>query len=340
VNRTVLSAQAYAKGWAADAAGLSTRTLTLTRDVSRAIWLPKLLLTVTACLGLLAAFAALYRFVLPPDPPSLTQAPAVKSDFELLQGTWHITALEMNGAKVDGQTFQGAKIILKGNEFKSLSMGAEYEGTFKIDPSASPKTLDMTFTKGPENGNTNAAIYKLEGDTWTICMATASTVRPTKFATAKGSEWALEELKRGDGPQTESAPAPRPAKAAATEESKKELERFAGEWEMVSGSIGGQAMPEAMLKTMKRVVKGDEVTVTMNGQLYFKATLTLDPSKAPRTIDYAMTEGMTKSKTQLGIYEWEDGTMRFSFAAPGKDRPADFTSKPGDDRTVSVWKRK
>jgi hypothetical protein len=52
-----------------------------------------------------------------------------------------------------------------------------------------------------------------------------------------------------------------------------------------------------------------------------------------------MTDGMTKGKTQLGIYEWEDGTLRFSFASPGTDRPADFTSKSDDGRTVSVWKR-
>ncbi len=108
---------------------------------------------------------------------------------------------------------------------------------------------------------------------------------------------------------------------------------------MVEGVIGGQAMPDVMAKTMKRVVKDSENTVTMGGQVYFKATLTIDPSKAPRTIDYAMTEGPTKGKTQLGIYEWEDGMLRFIFASPGQDRPTDFTTKAGDGRTLSVWKR-
>jgi hypothetical protein len=52
-----------------------------------------------------------------------------------------------------------------------------------------------------------------------------------------------------------------------------------------------------------------------------------------------MTEGFTKGKKQLGIYELEGGTFKSCFAAPGNERPADFTSQPGDHRTVSVWKR-
>jgi uncharacterized protein (TIGR03067 family) len=260
----------------------------------------------------------------------------VKPDRELLQGTWTIKTLEIDGQKVPG----GSSIRLSGNAFVTRSMGAEYEGTFNLDETASPKTIDMTFTKGPEKGNTALGIYKFDGDTWTICLTVTANERPAKFATKKGSGLALEELVRGEPAQkAEAAPAPRSAKAKLTEEQKKELDRFAGEWAMVSGSIGGQAMPEAMLKTMKRDVKGNELTVTMNGQVYFKATITLDPAKTPRAIDYAMNEGVTKGKTQLGIYEWEDGTLRFSFASPGKDRPGDFASKPDDGRTVSVWKR-
>jgi uncharacterized protein (TIGR03067 family) len=264
------------------------------------------------------------------------KAPAVKPDRELLQGTWTIKTLEIDGQAVPG----GSSIRLSGNTFVTRSMGAEYEGTFNLDESVLPKTIDMTFTKGPEKGNTTLGIYKLDGDTWTICLTVVAKERPTKFATKKGSGLALEELARGEPAQkAEAAPAPRTAKAKITEEQKKELDRFAGEWAMVSGSIGDQAMPDAMLKSMKREVKGDELTVTMNGQVYFKATIALDPAKTPHTIDYVMTEGVTKGKTQLGIYEWEDGNLRFSFASPGKDRPSDFTSKPDDGRTVSVWKR-
>jgi hypothetical protein len=52
-----------------------------------------------------------------------------------------------------------------------------------------------------------------------------------------------------------------------------------------------------------------------------------------------MTDGFTKGKTQLGIYELEGDTFKACFSKPGTDRPADFTSKPGDGRTFSIWKR-
>lgn len=129
------------------------------------------------------------------------------------------------------------------------------------------------------------------------------------------------------------------ALAADEQAVKKDLAPLQGEWSMVSGSADGEPMPEPMRKQMKRVCKGDEVTVNMGAQVFLKAKITIDPSKNPKTIDYQMTEGFTKGKTQLGIYELDGDTFKSSFGAAGAERPKDFTSKPGDGRTVSVWKR-
>ena len=118
-----------------------------------------------------------------------------------------------------------------------------------------------------------------------------------------------------------------------------DLAQLQGTWTMVSGSADGQAMPEEMLKQMKRVCKGDETTTTMGGQVFIKAKITIDPSKRPKTIDYEMIEGFTKGKKQLGIYEVDGDTFKSCFAAAGAERPKDFTSQPGDKRTSSVWKK-
>jgi uncharacterized protein (TIGR03067 family) len=129
------------------------------------------------------------------------------------------------------------------------------------------------------------------------------------------------------------------ALAADEQAVKKDLAQLQGEWSMVSGSADGEPMPEAMRNQMKRVCKGDELTVTMGSQVFLKAKITLDLSKNPKTIDYQMTEGFTKGKTQLGIYELDGDTFKSCFGAAGADRPKDFTSKPGDGRTLSVWRR-
>ena len=129
-----------------------------------------------------------------------------------------------------------------------------------------------------------------------------------------------------------------PACADDNEAVKKDLAQLQGQWAMVSGSADGQPMPSEMVPQMKRTCKGDELSVTMAGQVFMKAKITLDPSKKPKTIDYKMIGGFTEGKTQLGIYELEGDTLKSCFGKPGAERPTDFTSKPGDGRTVSVWK--
>lgn len=120
---------------------------------------------------------------------------------------------------------------------------------------------------------------------------------------------------------------------------KADLAMFQGEWSMVSGLADGQGVPDAMLATGKRVCKDDETTVTLGGQLILKARFTLDPTQKPKAIDYEVTDGPTKGRKHLGIYEVEKDNLKFCFGSPGAERPTTFESKSGDGRTFSVWKR-
>jgi uncharacterized protein (TIGR03067 family) len=127
--------------------------------------------------------------------------------------------------------------------------------------------------------------------------------------------------------------------ASAQDTVKKEMAQLEGEWSMVSGEANGVSMPKEAVNSGKRVAKDGEVTITIAGQVYFKAKFSIDPTKKPKAIDYTMLEGTTKGKTHLGIYELDGDTVKFCFAAPGKERPTDFTAKEGSQRTSSVWKR-
>jgi uncharacterized protein (TIGR03067 family) len=126
-------------------------------------------------------------------------------------------------------------------------------------------------------------------------------------------------------------------KAADEQAIKKDLAQLQGEWTMVSGSADGQPMPEEIRKQMKRVCKGDEITVTMGERVFLKAKITIDPTQKPKTIDYDMTEGFSKGKKQLGIYELHGDTFKACFNSPGAERPAEF--KAGAGLTLSEWKR-
>ena len=88
------------------------------------------------------------------------------------------------------------------------------------------------------------------------------------------------------------------------DDGKKDMAKLEGEWSMVSGERDGQALPEDLVKDAKRVAKAGETTVTIGGQQFLKAKFTVDPSKKPKAIDYTVTEGPNKGKTQLGFTSW------------------------------------
>jgi uncharacterized protein (TIGR03067 family) len=119
-----------------------------------------------------------------------------KEEIANLQGTWSFVTMEVDGIQLPPKAFEGSKIVIKGTGFTTISAGAAYKGTFKVDITKKPKTLDLNFNDGPEKGNTSRAIYDLDGDDWKICLTIGAKERPKEFATKAGSGRALETLKR------------------------------------------------------------------------------------------------------------------------------------------------
>jgi uncharacterized protein (TIGR03067 family) len=261
-----------------------------------------------------------------------------KTDLDKLQGTWNIITLEMDGQSMSPG---GSQIVIKGSRFTTKAMGAEYGGSLKVDESKKPKTFDLKFTSGPEKGNTSLGIYELEGDEWRICLTVTGKKRPTRFAAAPGSGVALETLTRETAASKKRAAAKTPAALAAQEEEAvgpgpaPEIE---GEWTMVSCMWDGEPLDANMVKYGKRVARGNVMTVLMAGNPFLKARFKVDRSKKPTAMDYELVLGVNAGKIQFGIYELNGTTLKTSFANPGKPRPTNFSSAPGDGRTVTVWK--
>ena len=267
-------------------------------------------------------------------------------DLDRLQGTWHVTSIEADGQTLAAAASDGAKIVIKGSLFISLSMGATYEGTVDIHQTRKPKSLDLVFTAGPEKGNRNLGIYKLDGDRWTLCLATRGSTRPKTFATKPGTGFALEMLERDNGVRSR-AKEPSPSKRAsatrrraldqaATSGVPTELE---GEWTMVSGVFSGKALDAAMVTWCTRIMRGNVTTVVAGPQTMLKAVFALDTSTNPHAIEYENLEGASKGKRQSGIFKLTGATLKICVSAPGKPRPADFSSKAGDGRSYTTWRR-
>jgi uncharacterized protein (TIGR03067 family) len=248
----------------------------------------------------------------------------VRRDIDRLQGTWDIVELEIEGQKMPAGASQGSRIVINGDRFTTVSMGASYEGAVELDGSKRPRTIDLIFTDGPEKGNRSLGIYELKRDTWKLCLTLTGKVRPKEFATSPKSGLALETLKRAgtdEGPTMSALPGdPVP-----------ELE---GEWTMVSCVRDGVPLDEAMVRYGKRVDAHNEVKVSFGPQVIFKAKYTAQSGQDPKTIDFHSAGGL-----QLGIYELSGETLRVCYGAPGQARPEGYDTAPGDGRTMAVWKR-
>jgi uncharacterized protein (TIGR03067 family) len=70
-----------------------------------------------------------------------------------------------------------------------------------------------------------------------------------------------------------------------------------------------------------------------------EAAVKLDPTKKPKTMDVAFSEGENKGQTVPGIYEIEGESFRVCHARPGDERPGEFSAKAGGGRTLVVYKR-
>jgi uncharacterized protein (TIGR03067 family) len=56
-------------------------------------------------------------------------------------------------------------------------------------------------------------------------------------------------------------------------------------------------------------------------------------------MDATATNEPDKGQISLGIYEIAGDDYKVCFAPPGKDRPKEFSSKPGSGYILQVWKR-
>jgi uncharacterized protein (TIGR03067 family) len=119
-----------------------------------------------------------------PAPPA--QAPAkltgVMAD---LQGAWTMTS--NNGQDVAGSG-QVVVLTITGNRYEQTVNGQLSErGTFKVDESKKPMTVDVSVAEGQNAGLVELGVFQLSGKTLTCKMAQpGATTRPTDLTPADG----------------------------------------------------------------------------------------------------------------------------------------------------------
>lgn len=267
-----------------------------------------------------------------------------------LEGTWGFARLEVEGSTIPAGALGTSRILIDGDRFRTESPDATYEGVFNINVEADPHEIDIEFIAGPEAGNWNYGIFRLDADKLDICLDMKGKPRPTGFRTSPDSGHAYETLKRTSHSRPENvtggtAPAPQPPPVVQDSSGfefteSPLLKKLGGQWTATKIVRDGQELPKMMLRAGLRSATKNEVKISFAGQTMIHALFRLDQSADPIHIDYYNLDGGSKGTIQHGIMKWIGDEVCFCMAAPGQPRPMDFTCAAGSGRTLSQWRLK
>ena len=113
-------------------------------------------------------------------------APAMSKVLAQVQGTWMFT--HTNGQPLEGSG-QEILVTITDNKYVQTLNGQVVErGTFKIDDTRKPWTIDISITEGQEAGQSQVGVVQVTGDTMVGKLAdTGVTTRPTDFSQSEGA---------------------------------------------------------------------------------------------------------------------------------------------------------
>jgi RNA polymerase sigma factor (sigma-70 family) len=207
VDGTVKAALAFA----ADGA-LAPEVAALTRGGIQAMLLTRLkiaavLLLVAGALG--AGTVLLAHPGLAADPGAGRAPPAPqkdakpappgkpKDDRELLEGTWEMVKAIRAGKELPPRKVDRVFLFTRGYILQKRDQGFSPDVlTYHLDPTQKPRAVTLERADRPGD-RTHLGIYRLEGDTWTVCVSTGRNAeRPTEFASTAESGTELLVFRR------------------------------------------------------------------------------------------------------------------------------------------------
>lgn len=120
----------------------------------------------------------LLALALPGAGPSMPEA--ARRELQALQGEWVAQRFEREGKATDWAAreyvleIRGDRWIFDGVEKSVIAVG--------LDPKADPKAIDLRSLERGREGRVSEGIYRIEGDTLTVCLHLGDgRQRPTRF---------------------------------------------------------------------------------------------------------------------------------------------------------------
>ncbi|HEX3625691.1 MAG TPA: TIGR03067 domain-containing protein [Verrucomicrobiae bacterium] len=116
-------------------------------------------------------------------------------DAKNIQGTWAIASAEIGGSLFPAQVARSITLKMDAGQYVVKAENFD-KGTYRIDPTAKPKTLDIFGTNGPNAGKHFPCIYELHGNELKVCYQLGNGPRPMEFKSPAGTQIFLVTYKR------------------------------------------------------------------------------------------------------------------------------------------------
>ena len=113
-----------------------------------------------------------------------------------VQGSWTPVKAELGGQPMEEAILKTISLKLGDGTYEVYVGDKPDKGTFKVDASAKPNSMDVTGTEGPNKGKTIPAIYELKDETLRICYDLSGVKRPTEFKSIAGTKLYLVTYNR------------------------------------------------------------------------------------------------------------------------------------------------
>ena len=132
----------------------------------------------------LLGLALISSAIAAPVPKALKK----QDDLAKLQGTWEIVSLDTGaGSQVQTGDFATFKLIVTEEKLSSsVQSGGGWKNlSIKLDPTATPKRLDLEISPG----NWSPCIYEFDGETLKFVEASGGKIPPAEFLGGNGNNY-------------------------------------------------------------------------------------------------------------------------------------------------------
>jgi uncharacterized protein (TIGR03067 family) len=110
---------------------------------------------------------------------------AEKDEQKKFQGEWRAESIKTGDGSTPAEELKKFRLVIEGDRWTVETGAGKTEWTWKVDPSKSPRALDITTTSGKEV--VVRCLYELKGDTLTVCAPLKDLgERPKEIAVAPG----------------------------------------------------------------------------------------------------------------------------------------------------------